>query len=140
MHVDELMVQLGSELNLAEVSLNEQNTCRLIINECITVDLEWSPHEDLLHVYSSLGNGPGVTDDDGMHWAEIMLHANAFGHDTGRASLALHEGNVLLSRHFDLASLTFPRFFEDFRRYLEAAGKWTTRLAAPVLTREVAAP
>ena len=131
MHGDDFIESLGNELNLPGLAFDEHGVCTLEVHDSLSVNLEWDKDAEIVHVHSMVGAVP-VDHEDGPEWSRKLLEANQFGHQTARATLAVHNDTIVLCRGFELPGLAFPSFFQSFERFVDAAHWWRERLSAPL--------
>src|SRR5471032_566764 len=88
-------------------SMNPGGTLALNFDQGININLEHDSEEDVMHIYSVLGEEP-VDDGSRLDLYSAMLEANLFGHETEGATLAIDSATreILLTRRFDLANTT----------------------------------
>lgn len=133
MQPEQFLRQFGTHLGLPALALNDRQVCRVVLDGRHAVDLEYSAPDDALHIYCAVGSIP--RDATGpTHWAELLLAANMFGHQTGRSALALdsQRGQIFLCRTFGLRDMVFQAFIEEFDRFAGAALHWAKRLEEPL--------
>lgn len=53
MNIRDVLAELGHQMGL-NVTLSEEGVCRLVFDERFTVDIEASPDNDTVHLYSVL--------------------------------------------------------------------------------------
>ena len=127
MNIRDALAELGHQMGV-NVTLNEEGVCRLVFDERFLVDIEASPDQDAVHLYSVLCPIPP---DDKERFYERLLEANLFGGDTGGAWFALDRahGEVVLNRTVSMANTDYREFadaLEGFVNHLEA---WDDKLA-----------
>lgn len=127
MNIRDALAELGHQMGV-NVTLNEEGVCRLVFDERFLVDIEASPDQDAVHLYSVLCPIPP---DDKERFYERLLEANLFGGDTGGAWFALDSahGEVVLNRTVSMANTDYREFadaLEGFVNHLEA---WDDKLA-----------
>jgi hypothetical protein len=87
-----------------DISLSPGGTLALNFEHGTTLNLEHDIEEDVLHLYSVVGDDPP---DDATRLAlyRDILEANLFGHDTegGALSLDAAKREILLTRRLDVA-------------------------------------
>ncbi len=127
MNIHDVLAELGHQMGL-NVTLNEEGVCRLVFDERFPVDIEASPDNDAVHLYSVLCPIPP---EDKERFYERLLEANLFGGDTGGAWFALDgsHGEVVLNRTVSMANIDYQDFanlLEGFVNHLEA---WDDKLS-----------
>ncbi|MFO1349206.1 MAG: type III secretion system chaperone [Gammaproteobacteria bacterium] len=133
MNIRDVLAELGHQMGL-KVSLNDQGVCRLVFDQRFTVDIEASPDNDTVHLYSVLCPIPS---DGKERFYEQLLEANLFGGGTGGAWFALDSlhNEVLLNRTLNMATTDYQDFvgvLESFVNHLES---WDGKLARGELNR-----
>lgn len=124
--ITDLLAALGAHVGIADLEMNADNVCRLVLDRSLIIDIEHLPGTDVLQVYSVVGGHPG----NNVELCLRLLSANLFGQGTGGAVLALDDqrGEVLLVQNFDLATLTSEKFISTLDSYVGYAATWTAEL------------
>ena len=128
MNAADLIAEIGSQMNLPSLRLDENGQCRLVFDEKTVVDVEQDEAAGRLHLYSVLGRLP----HEGREALyEQLLEANLFGRDTGGAVLAvdLFEDEVLLARTLATERLDFTEFAQIMGSFVDYCEAWSQRLA-----------
>jgi hypothetical protein len=138
MNIRDVLAELGHQMGL-NVTLNDEGVCRLVFDDRFSVDVEASPDNDAVHLYSVLCPVPPENKEP---FYERLLEANLFGGDTGGAWFALDgaHGEVVLNRTLKMTDTDYRDFadlLEAFVNHLEA---WTDKLAGGDLNESTDAP
>lgn len=129
MNIDDLMQQLGEELNLPNFRLDDNGVCRLMFEGPTIVDLEYEQETSILYVYSVLARIPNEGRENVY---EQLLAANLFSRQTAGnvLGIALEEGEILLTRAVPIEKV---EFFDEFTKilsaFIELAKYWAAQLA-----------
>ena len=126
MQRDEILETLQLELQIPDLAFNASHVCRLVFDHRLTVDLECQPDQNVLHIYSVVGQDTSL---DAAGYREL-LSANLFGHGSGEAVLAIDDqrDEILLFRSWNLDTLTSAQLTKDLVQFVAAAGTWQDRL------------
>ena len=138
MNIRDVLAELGHQMGL-NVTLNDEGVCRLVFDDRFSVDVEASPDNDAVHLYSVLCPIPPENKEP---FYERLLEANLFGGDTGGAWFALDgvHGEVVLNRTVKMTNTDYRDFadlLEAFVNHLEA---WSDKLADGELNESTDAP
>jgi hypothetical protein len=115
MRIQDLLTELGKQMNLPGLKLDENRVCRLIFDKVLVVDIEASEDGRTIYIYGKAGEVPPEGKEEFMG---TLLEANLFGKGTGGAMFAVdhHRQSVYLCRI--LATETTQ--YQDFTNILEA--------------------
>lgn len=128
MSIEDILKELGSQMGLPNLHLDDNNVCRLVFDKRFTVDIEASPDKKSVHMYSALCELPPEGREE---LYEALLEANLFGRGTGGAAFGVDKemNEILLNISFaaieDVPLQTFINTLESFVNYVEA---WTEKL------------
>ena len=127
MDVDNIVKELGNQLGLDNLALDENNVCRIVFDEKFNVDIEAMPDKKSFFIHAVLCRVPAEHKE--VLFAEL-LEANLFGKGTGGASFGYDAnlGEVLLFRRFETEKTDYPEFeaaVEEFLNYMES---WSKRI------------
>lgn len=127
MKVQELLHDLGHEMGVGCLRLNSERACRILCDDRFDVMIEFSPTNDICHVYSFIGL---AEDHDKKILFAALLDANVLGRGTGGAAFGCDadSGDIFLFRSFNLEDLTFAKFKIAFQEFLNYVQHWTDRL------------
>jgi len=122
MDIHSLLSQLGQQMGLPNLKLDQHRVCRLIFDKKFTVDIEATDDERVVHFYALVGEVPPHDKDKFMAY---LLEANLFGKGTGGATFALDHNHrdIYLCRALAVEQLSYQDFvnmLEAFVNYLEA--------------------
>jgi hypothetical protein len=130
MNLHDALAELGAQVGLPELTLNEEGTCRVVFDDQLAVTFESVEDGRFLHLSAVVLTAEEVESQPGH--LETLLHANVLGIATGGAYFSLEEGTgeVLLERALEMAAcdgVAFMSAVESFVNHLEA---WKAQLAS----------
>ncbi len=122
MDIHAILSQLGQQMGLPQLKLDDNRVCRLVFDQRLVVDIEATDDEKIVHLYALAGEVPPENKEDFM---SVLLEANLFGKGTGGSSFALDHNHqeVYLCRVILIDSLAYQDFvnlLEAFVNHLEA--------------------
>lgn len=127
MEVRSAIRQLGQHIKL-DLSIAPLKTCRLVFDETLIVDIDWPDGATDRVVFSSaVGLVPASRK---IETYELLLSANAYGRDTGDATLGVEPGHdeIVLHRALALDTMEFAAFVRALEEFLAQARAWTQRI------------
>ena len=130
MDVSSLLSELGAEINIKDLALDETSrTCRLVFGDDTNVDIEVLPDGGTLFLHGVVGHVPKGAPSSVF---VSLLKANLFGYETGPASLGFdpQQEEVLLFQRLDLASTDYVAFRAALERFVGTLMQWRKRAAA----------
>lgn len=127
MNIEDVLKELGAQMGLPGLKLDDNKVCRLIFDKKFTVDIEASQDLKTVHLYSPVCIIPP---EGRENFYEGLLEANLFGRGTGGAAFGvdLEMGEVLLSRTLQMEKIDYQDFvniLESFVNHIEA---WTDKI------------
>lgn len=130
MNIPDAIAELGHQIGLPGLALDETGRCRVNFDGDLSIDLESEPGGRSLRL--SAPATPLPAGQCSSEVLELLLRANAFGTSTGGAhfSLSRTDGQVLFEHRLDMRTLDFGSFtlgVESFVNHLEG---WQMKLAA----------
>lgn len=127
MDINSILLELGKQMGLPNLKLDENRVCRLIFDKKFTVDIEASDDEQTVHIYSALCMIPPR---DKEKLFESLLEGNLFGRGTGGASfgLDLEMGEILLSRTVRIEKLDYQDFVNILESFVNHVEAWTNKI------------
>lgn len=122
MDIHAILSQLGDQMGLSQLKLDENRVCRLVFDQRLTVDIEASDDEKIVYIYALAGQMPPEGKEAIM---ANLLEANLFGKGTGGSSFALDHNHqeIYLCRILSVEALHYQDFvniLEGFVNHLEA--------------------
>lgn len=140
MDANSLITLFGQEAGTS-LALGEAGTLALAFEGGPTLQIEHDPALDVLHCYAVLGAAP-ADPARGAALCRQMLEANAFGRDTGGATLGLDAatGEIILSRRLELAWADTAQLRAVVESMAAVAQDWRQRLDGAVSAVSAAAP
>lgn len=136
MHIDEILHSLSVRLG-TDIALDDKGACRLVFDENVAVDIEADERDDTVYLHTSFplpgGNREALYAD--------LLRANLFGHEAGGGAFALDEarGDLVLNRVLHVGGMDAMLFAGILEGFVEAAEKWSVRLAGEGVAEEAGA-
>lgn len=130
MNLNDLLSDLGNNIGLGPLKLDDGGVCRLVFDGDTSVDIEESgdlEHHLLMH------SVVGYTPPEGrLAFYEKLLSGNYLGRQTVGGSLALDPstGEVLLWRSLDTAQLGVEVFASKISDFVQTARHWSRELVA----------
>lgn len=128
MDAPRLIAALGQDTG-TPLSLSAAGTVALQFDSGVTLHLEHDAQQDVLHCYAVLGQEPADADQRSrLHAA--LLSANAFGRDTGGATLGVDDATseVILSRRLELGHAEPAMLRDCVASLASVALAWRERL------------
>lgn len=124
------LIALFGEESGVPLTLGESGTIDLIFDNDVTITLEHDDPQDMLHVYTVLGQEPLETEQQ-LSLYRDMLAANAFGHETEGAALSLDDrtGEILLTRRLELPDATVSQLRRIVEGMVDVSLRWREKLA-----------
>jgi hypothetical protein len=122
MDIHAILSQLGEQMGLPQLKLDENRVCRLIFDQRLTVDIEASDDEKIVYLYAVAGKLPPEGKEAVM---ANILEANLFGKGTGGATFALDHNHheIYMCRILSVEAVPYQEFvniLEGFVNHLEA--------------------
>lgn len=131
MHIKDALDQLGKQIGVPDLALDENGVCRMIFDRNLVVDLEQSDDASVLHIHSTL---TGIPAEGRETLYGSLLAANLFGAETGGAVFALDipAGEVVLFKSFRMDETEYQDFVNGLENFVQQIENWKERLGAPV--------
>lgn len=135
MNIRDVLKELGLQMGLDNLKLDENRVCRLVFDKEFAVDIEASEDEKIVHIYAKVVSAPPEKREE---FYALLLEANLFGKGTGGAMFALDQtqNDVYLCRALSMESTDYQDFvnvLETFVNHLEA---WVKKIDSGSLSRE----
>lgn len=127
MHPDQFIAHLRHCFGLSDLAFNDDQVCRLVLDDEYVIDLEWVEGSGALYVYSVVHTRASELE----HRLGELLASNLFGHGTGDATLALDPeyDEILLTRRFELLQLDLDWFSRQLEHFAQGVCAWTAKLS-----------
>lgn len=127
--VNGLLERLGASLGLQDLSLDENNHCILLFDDKVILNLELDEDNELLVVYSYLGEVPFEGRENIF---ETLLESNFFWRNTQGATLGIdkHTQTVVLAYPMELPLKNRDIFEERLAVFVDITEQWIDRLGA----------
>lgn len=127
MKIESLLTELGNQMGLPNLKLDENKVCRLIFDKKFTVDIEASEDLKIVHIYSALCIIP-PRDKENLY--ESLLEASLFGRGTGGASFGVdvEMGEILLSVTVEMEKTDYQDFVNILEKFVNHVEAWTEKI------------
>ena len=122
LRVHSLLAALGAKIGLPDLAPNEDNVCRIVIDDTVVIDMEHQPGTDNFQAFAVVGGDPGGN----VALLRKLLSANLFGQGTGGSVLGLDDqrGEILLTQGFDLSTTTEVAFVAKMESFSDYVRSW----------------
>jgi len=137
MKLHELVVQLGNELGIQNAKLNEQKVCNLTIGENLVITIEEDETGDAAYLSSRLCFIPQM-EEQRIALFDVLMEAHSFGLATGDAyfSATPATGRVIITRRFDLETITWQKFKEGIEAFARVVQYWLEAINSGLIYNE----
>ncbi len=128
-HANELVKEFGAMLTVEDLQLDaETNSCVLLFDEDILLNIEYDAPADRIVFYGYLGELPGSNAEPILR---DLLSANLFWLRTHGATLALEEGTngIIIMYAHALGDLDKAKFETVVQNVVQQAENWKKRIA-----------
>lgn len=127
MNIKDILTELGQQMGLGKLKLDDNRVCRLVFDRKFTVDIEATHDEKIVHIYAAVCIIPPFNKEK---LYETILDSNPFGRGTGGAifGIDLEMGEILMTRTLVMEKIDYQDFvniLESFVNHLEA---WTEKI------------
>lgn len=128
MYIKDVLQELGRQMGLDGVKLDDNGVCRLIFDGKIVVDIE-APAAEKGTVYMYAAVCPLPAEGKEALYG-TLLEANLFGRGTGGAAFAIDTemAEVLLYQSFDMEKVEVQEFKESLQHFAAHVGGWMEKL------------
>ena len=135
MNIKDVLVELGKQMGLDGLKLDENRVCRLVFDKQYAVDIEASEDEKIVHIYSKVTTAPPEHRDE---FYALLLEANLFGKGTGGAMFALDQSqnDVYLCRALSMDSTDYQEFVNVLESFVNHVEAWSKKIESGDLSRE----
>lgn len=121
MNIDDILLELGKQMGLGSLKLDENRVCRLVFDSVLVVDIEATEGDQIVNLYATVCTTP-AEGKDALY--ETLLEASLFGLGTGGASFGIDKerGELLLWRVLNMDKTDYQEFvnvLESFVNHLE---------------------
>jgi len=127
MKIEAILLELGNQMGLPNLKLDNNKVCRLIFDKKFTVDIEASEDLKIVHLYSAICVIP-PRDKENLY--ESLLEANLFGRGTGGSTFGvdLETGEILLSRTMEMEKVDYQDFVNVLESFVNHVEAWTDKI------------
>lgn len=128
MDIQNFLHELGGQIGLGTVGLNENRAARLVFDERVVVDFEASEDLKTTQIYSVLGRVPA--EGKGALFSEL-LEANLFGYATGGGALSIDPAtsDIVLYRTLETERYQYQDLVNILEQFVGAAEMWSSHIA-----------
>ncbi len=144
MNIPDAITELGRQIGLPSLSLNDAGLCRVVFDTTLVVDLESMNDGRTLHLSAVVA--PLDTDVQGEGFYAALLEANLLGVATGGAhfSISMADQEVLFERALDMEGLDFTGFSQAVESFVNHLEGWKEKLdgldaSVPLATDDLSA-
>ena len=129
MKLDDLLNKLGKDMELPGLKLDENGGCVLVFDGRLRIFVERAPDLKSFYLYAVLCQIPSI-ESERLALYHVLMEGHFFGIMSGAATFGASPrfGGVVLSRVFDLDTITYPRFFSALEVFVNAYETWVKRL------------
>lgn len=127
MKIQEYLSELAQKLMLPDLKLDDQDCCRLVFDESITVDIEYDDAEKRVFIYSAVAALP--VQNKGQIY-EDLLRDNLFGRQTAGACFAVNavDGDIVLYHSCQAETIDFIEFCNWLETFVSTVEFWSDEL------------
>lgn len=132
MNHDQLLVQLAADLNMTDLSFDNNRACGLAYGPHLQIDLHADDKNEVLHLTGLIGQVEPVAKD---HLMRRLLAANTAPETLGEGRFAFdgQKQEALLCRSFHAEELAQLRLSTEVTRLADACRHWQDKLVAEQL-------
>lgn len=125
MHINDALAELGAQLGLPDLSLNENRLARVVFDADLVVDMEASPDMNTLHLYATGASIPAKGSEQTL---EAMLLQNMPGKLPGFAAHGVDRAasEAVLFRTIDMRHVDYPSFVQIVDGFVNAVDQVQT--------------
>ena len=119
------LAELGKQIGLEDLKLDENGVCRLIFDHVIVVDIEASDDQRFLTLLGKLCDEPPESKEN---FFKTLLTGSCFGLETGGAAFCLHDGEAIMWKILDMEKTDYQDFVNDLESFVNHQQMWMERL------------
>ena len=129
MHLNDLLAELGKNMGIPSLKLDENNVCRLVFDKKMTVDMEASSDGKKGYIYSVVCPIPIETVEKEKLF-DALMEANLFGHGTGGSTFAadITAKEILFCRTLEIDKVNFTEFANVLEVFLNNLEIWLDKI------------
>lgn len=129
MNIPDALAELGRQIGLVDLALNDSGLCRVVFDKSLVVDFEEMDEGRTLHISSTIAALD--PDTQGELYLQTLLRANLLGVATGGAcfSIAEEDSEVVFERRLEMSSLDFTGFSQAVESFVNHLEGWKAKLA-----------
>lgn len=122
----DLLKEYGSQKKIGPLQLDDQDTCRLLLDQSTVISLENSMDGEGFYIYAPVFIGaPEIVESLGLE----ALSGNLFGRETGSASLGWHPESqqLILFQYLKTDLLDSTLFEKTMDSFIERLHYWSEK-------------
>ncbi|MEZ5581677.1 MAG: type III secretion system chaperone [Candidatus Competibacteraceae bacterium] len=123
----QLIKDLGREIGLPEMAMDENDFVCLFTNDGVVLNLDYHEDEDVLVMYATVGEIP---DDQRLQLYQELLQANFFWQSTAGATMCIDHTaeRVMLMTNITVGDLDLPKLMAVLDHFTGLAWVWSDRI------------
>ncbi len=127
MNLKDIIAELGKQMGLDNVKLDENGLCRLVFDKNYIVDIEEAEDKKTVHIYSAIGIIP-LEGKEALYTK--ILEANLFGQGTGGATFAIDPNlsEVILFKSLNIEKTDYQDFANELEEFVNWVATWTEKI------------
>ena len=127
MDINSILLELGHQMGLENLKLDQNRVCRLVFDKKYVVDIESTEDEKIVHIYSTITSIPPEHKEK---FYETFLEANLFGKGTGGATFGINkmENELMLTRAIGMDTCDYQEFVNILESFVNHVESWMTNI------------
>lgn len=127
--IDQILAQLGKQLGVEELKLQENDATTLVFDKRIELNLECSLDEKYLHLYAMICPIPKEAEKMKAIY-DLMMEGHLFGYGTEQAIFGVnHElESFIFFKNLRIETLDFDRFIGELESFLNQFDHWQPKI------------
>lgn len=127
MDINSILLELGHQMGLDNLKLDQNRVCRLVFDKKYVVDIEATEDEKVVHIYSTITAIPAEGKE---RFYETFLEANLFGKGTGGATFGINkmENELMLTRAINMETCDYQEFVNILESFVNHVESWMTNI------------
>ncbi len=127
MDINSILLELGKQMGLENLKLDQNRVCRLVFDKKYIVDIEATEDEKIVHIYSTIAPIPPENKEQ---FYELFLEANLFGKGTGGATFGINkmESELMFTRAIAMDTCDYQEFVNILENFVNHVESWMTSI------------